>query len=473
MLSPPRREDDSPRARRPHATLLVFVALGLAMQGCAVGRPLPPRTAIDAALDPPPPLQARPSPELGGRLPDVQREIEDIGHLTYDDAALVALAVNPALRSARAERGIAQAQVIEAGLVPNPQFTGALDVPTDGPVAGTNPAYSVELAWELSPLLARGAAVGAERAGLEAVELDVAWQEWQAAEEARLGVVRLAMLERRLALARQTEAAMASQVATLQAAVDAGNATSLELAAAESSLQAASMAALQLVQAQRAARLEWLAALGLPPTSGVRLAEDPHLPAVGKLPDLAVLLDALPEARLDLRGMRRAYDAEDGRVRAEALRAFPAVNVAVRRSVDSSNLGAIGVGVTIDLPVFHRNQGAIALEVATRGQIEERYLARLQDARSQVARAHADLVSVREQAALVQSWVPTIQTLAGASEELLATGNVSIIDLYDLRVRLLDAQLLLLEFRQTELELYLALELASGVPWLSRSGAPR
>lgn len=450
--------------------VVVVSACALTLIGCVSAFPLPRGARLSAVLEPRGAVSVDRSDELGERLGGSD-EIQASQPLTYDGAALAAVALHPELRAARAQRGVGRAQIVQAGILPNPQASGGLDVPTDGPTVGTSVPYSVELSWALSPLVSVGAAVDAEHRGLEAIELDIAWQEWQVAAGARLGVVRLFHLARRLEIARQTEQTMAGQVETLAAAVTAGNATVLELAAAQSTLQGASLAVLQLVQAQRAARIEWLAVLGLPPTSDIQLAADPAVPDHHELPGLQALLAALPDARLDLAGLRRAYDAQEGRARAAALGAFPAISVAIRRTSDTGQLGMVGFGVTVDLPFFDRNQGQIALETATRDQLHEAYLARVQQARSEVARAHADLRSVREQRALVEGWLPTLEQLVDTSGQLVGGGNVSVVDLYDLRLRLLNVQLLAAELRQTELELTVALELASGAPWRSQEEA--
>src|SRR5438105_1875344 len=47
--------------------------------------------------------------------------------LSPEEAGLVAVIVNPQLRAQRDQRGIAAAQLIQAGLLPNPQLTGGVD----------------------------------------------------------------------------------------------------------------------------------------------------------------------------------------------------------------------------------------------------------------------------------------------------------------------------------------------------------
>src|SRR4030081_1940054 len=51
-----------------------------------------------------------------------------------DEAAVLAVLLNPSLRAARHRRSIAEAQLVAAGILPNPELTGAVDVPV-----GKNP----------------------------------------------------------------------------------------------------------------------------------------------------------------------------------------------------------------------------------------------------------------------------------------------------------------------------------------------
>ena len=69
--------------------------------------------------------------------------------LSPDEAAVVAVLLNPALRAARAERGLAAAQLLRAGLLPNPELSGNLEFPiaTEGEVVG----YGVGIFRVLQP----------------------------------------------------------------------------------------------------------------------------------------------------------------------------------------------------------------------------------------------------------------------------------------------------------------------------------
>lgn len=70
-----------------------------------------------------------------------------------DEAALIATYLNPALRSARARRGLALAQITQAGVLPNPQVTYSRDYITGGNTAGTQTAYNFTAGWAVTSLL--------------------------------------------------------------------------------------------------------------------------------------------------------------------------------------------------------------------------------------------------------------------------------------------------------------------------------
>src|SRR5262245_21907170 len=74
--------------------------------------------------------------------------IDGQGGFTPDEIAVMAVIVSPQLRALRDQRGVAQAQVIQAGILPNPQWSYAIDYPhhTDPTaVAAKNSSVS----WDL------------------------------------------------------------------------------------------------------------------------------------------------------------------------------------------------------------------------------------------------------------------------------------------------------------------------------------
>src|SRR6202011_5890302 len=68
------------------------------------------------------PLPTR--PELAGSLAALRHENVNVAApLSVSEVALLAVQNNQDLRAARAQHGVAQAQILQAGLLPNPQVT--------------------------------------------------------------------------------------------------------------------------------------------------------------------------------------------------------------------------------------------------------------------------------------------------------------------------------------------------------------
>src|SRR2546430_5288253 len=70
-----------------------------------------------------------------------------------DDAATIALYSNPALRAIRDRRGLAAAQLIQAGILPNPGGSYARDFVTGCSTAGISDGYNFTAGWEFSALV--------------------------------------------------------------------------------------------------------------------------------------------------------------------------------------------------------------------------------------------------------------------------------------------------------------------------------
>ncbi|PYK27301.1 MAG: hypothetical protein DME52_04495, partial [Verrucomicrobia bacterium] len=101
------------------------------------------------------PVQAEPSIEKIFRVPVSRFQNRSTEQLSLDpgrgigpdEAAAIALYSNPALRAIRDRRGLAAAQVIQAGILPNPVVSYARDFVTGGNTAGTVTGYNLTAAW--------------------------------------------------------------------------------------------------------------------------------------------------------------------------------------------------------------------------------------------------------------------------------------------------------------------------------------
>src|SRR6202011_1733897 len=148
-----------------------------------------------------------------------------------------------------------------------------------------------------------------------------------------------------------------------------------------------------------------------------------HLP----LPSEGELNADLENRRLDLVGLRQGYQSQEQTVRAAVLAQFPKVVLGFSRGSDTTNVHTAGFGVTIDLPVFDRNQGNIAIETATRRKLFDEYTARVFEARSDIATAVADIRSLNRQVAAAEAALPVLQHLVDIAREALDQGAADVL----------------------------------------------
>jgi outer membrane protein, heavy metal efflux system len=81
--------------------------------------------------------------------------------LSPDEAAILAVIANPKLRASRDQRKLAAAQLLQAGILPNPQLSYSLDIPTAGATQGTFTAFNFNPSWEIASIISRGAKIAA------------------------------------------------------------------------------------------------------------------------------------------------------------------------------------------------------------------------------------------------------------------------------------------------------------------------
>jgi outer membrane protein TolC len=394
--------------------------------------------------------------------------------LSPDEAAILAILVNPSLRAQRDRRNLASAQLLAAGILPNPQLTANLDVPMGGNTQGTVNGYGVGLSWDLTALIGRDARKSAAASEAASVDLDVAWQEWQVAQAAKSALYDVAALQAQVAQAELVDRHLAENRTVLQRAVAEHQKTVVDLAAAEAASQDAHAMLLGLQHDLRRQQLMLNQALGVPPEMRIRPDPNLSLPSTVHLPTERQLVDGLESRRLDLLALKQGYESQEETLRAAVLSQFPNINIGFNRASDTSNVHTTGFGVTIDLPIFDRNQGGIATERATRRQLYDEYVNRLFEARSQIAMSLADIHSLSGQIAAAQEAIPSLQRLVNTYRQALDRGNVDVLSYYGARSSLAQKRLDVLKLKQQLAENRIALEIAAGqyVPDEAASSAP-
>ncbi len=445
----------SPR-RMLVATMLVAIT-----GGCGARRPPPGPDPIPAAWSPARTLRARIVHERSVSDDSADVVLDDRDGLAPEEAALLAVDNNPRLVVARTERGLAESELIRAGILPNPRLEGWLGAPTGGNEAVVL-GYGVGLSWNVSPLLAVGARTHAAREHVQSVELDIAWQEWQAAQGARLHTLRAIYLEQELALAEAREERTASLAESLAAAREAGAVTDVEVARAARLLADARVARLDAARAVVEERAALNLALGVEPDVELRLAEAPALRDGAPAPE--ALSAELPERRLDLLALAHAHASSDLAIEAATLAAFPPIEIGILGGTEVDTNSTLGGSLSVGLPFFDRNQDQIAAASAGRARAGAQYEARLAEARADVFRISRTLALVAEQLDAARDAATGAERLSEQARAAAVSGTLSYVAALDLFERSFEAARRAIALERTLAELRVALSIASGRP---------
>jgi cobalt-zinc-cadmium efflux system outer membrane protein len=382
--------------------------------------------------------------------------------ITPDQAAVLAVLLNPMLRAARDQRDVAAAQVFAAGILPNPHLSFSEDVANGGLGATAINAYGIGLNWDIAQLITQDAKVRSAQLQACSIELGIAWQEWQVAQAARTAVYDLIALQEQLALAREIDQRLGENAKLVRDGVVKHEKTLVDQAAADAASQDAHAALLSAERDLRHQRLALNRAIGIEPEVEVKIDPGVVLPSKITLPVRDQLLKGLADRRLDLVALRRGYDSQEQSLRAAVLAQFPKINLGINKQRDNTDVKSIGFTADIELPIFDHNQGDIALQTATRRALFNEYADRRFEARSDVVGALDDIAAIEDLLTVTAEEIPAQQTLVNTYKTSLEKGTVDVLSYYTAVGDLQQKKLNVIKLKQQLVENLIALEIAAG-----------
>jgi outer membrane protein TolC len=382
--------------------------------------------------------------------------------LSPDEAAIMAVINNPKLKAARDKQQIAQAQLLQAGLLPNPELSYDMEFPVGGETEGTATAYGVGLNWDVSSLVTRRARVDAAKNNIKSVNLDIAWQEWQVAEAAKLHFYRSLLAGRQLTAANEALNAQEQYRELIAKGFVLGEKTYKQLSDADSAAQQSQLDVMNIRRAQQKELLTLKQTIGLPPDQKIELQKDVNIPGSANLPSEDELFDGIEDRRLDLLALKYGYQSQEAKVRAAVKAQFPRISLGPTGGRDIENVDTVGFDSAIDLPVFDRNQGNIAVERATRKQLYDEYFQRVSDAKFEIAQALSQIESDTQQIDAIKLYLPVLEGLAENYKKAAENGTVNFPDYYQMLFDLYSKQAELLKLQGSLVDELITLEIASG-----------
>ena len=350
------------------------------------------------------------------------------------ELAAFAVSTNPQLAAARAEVGVRRALLVEAGLLPDPEFGwDAMNNVASELIDGSSSAVDTVSGFGLMfPLLRpgeRGARVGAAEWRAEEARRRVAAAEWSLTRSIHVSYEEVQAAELLLAQTRALTELAESTKDYFERAHDAGAATAIQKNLALGELQAIRLDGVRAGARFRQARQDLNALLGLPPTAELPLGrgEDPSLhEALREAP--ADLTTHAVESRPDLAVLLARYQAAEEGVRLAVSKQYPQV--------------AIGTGFSLSLPFFSRfGRPEIQTAMAQREQVGREFTAAVHAARQEIAAAHMRWEFAEREFELVENeLLPNAEETLELSREAFEAGEMTLLETLALQRALVRAR---------------------------------
>ena len=419
--------------------------------GCEAYEPLP--------LDTAPRLIADPATLIHVGRDGSPADFDPSATLDADAFATLAVENNPDLRAGRADHDVAQAQVLQAGLLPNPQIGGNYGSLLSGP--GTIDSWGASFSQDIKGLITLSAQRSAAEQEARKVDADLLWQEWQVIGKARLLYIDTVEQDKLYDLLLAARSLVAERAERSRHALAAGD---LDLTVAAPDFTALADLDKQVadLDRQRLGRQHEIdALLGLAPDVRLRFRSQVTLPPM----DEATVRRALTELdrrRPDLTALQLGYGSQEEKLRGAILAQFPALSFGGAYGSDTSHIQTFGPQITLELPIFNRNQGNIAIERATRQKLHDEYANRLDAARGEVEAMLRERALLADQRAQLETALAEATRIADQATAAFKTGGIDERSYVDLQMTRLARQQELVALEQQALEQRAAMATLTG-----------
>ncbi len=390
-------------------TSLMFIALA----GCATYHPVPLPSAPDLSTAP-----SLTVPAKQFLLPGLSPHPIPAHGLDRTTVEMLAVFNDPALKAARLQAGVANAQVLEAGLLPDPQLSAGYERSV------RNYGGALSLSEDIQALVTRGARKAAAKATRKQIHLSILWKEWQVAAQASQLFIQIRSGEQVQHVLRKKERLLAHEYQTDRAAMQRGDETSTVVSADLMRLSNAQDSLRKLQSSMNMASHQLDELLGLKPGIHPRLVASASFPAITKA-DFRAAIAALPHRRADLLALKAGYHSQEEKVRKAILAQFPAMSAGLEMNRDPvEGVNSFGPQVNLTLPLFNRNRGHIAIQRVTRTVMRQTYQSRLDSAENQAHELWRANHILAAQLRDLDRQLPILKQRAAAAKRSLQQNNL-------------------------------------------------
>ena len=354
--------------------------------------------------------------------------------LSSDDAATIAVWNNKQLQADLATIGIAHGDLIDAGLLRNPRLDMLIPV-------GAKP-FELILNYPLEVLWQRGRRVEAASKAYEQLATSLIQNGLNAVRDARIAHADLVLAKERLEVGKKSLSLRSRIVELTEARLRAGDISELEAIAARSDRAVASEQFARLSHDVEVANERLRFSLGLArETTGTLAVKGETVMTASPLP-VAELVEKAMSVRADLKAAELAIATAVNRAGWERSRRLALVSGQLSSKEVGTNGLLTGPGLSIELPIFNRNQGLIAradadVEVATRQYLalKQRVAFEVQESRALLLQAQAGLEKVNQEV------LPALRSTVQLADQQYQKGEVAYLFVLEQTRGMIDAQL--------------------------------
>ena len=401
---------------------LILAAALTAMVGCAS---VPP-----AAEVPPPVVENVPHTWSAPPVTENRRLLGDThtsnASLAADEVLAAAIAFNPRMRLARAQRDTGAAGVLAARERANPTLSLSPEHLISA-AAGVSPwVVAVSLVWPLRTAGKRDLAIEQALAADDAALLNAAAEVWSLRTDARSVVCEAEFAWARRALASEEAGLRVDLVTRMEKQADAGIVSRYEVARGRLDRDASTLRLHQSDADVIAARHD-IAGLARLPLSEVELREPGDGCIKGaslrEIVPVAELVARAIGSRLDLRAKLAEFRSADAAWRTEIAKRYPDLALGPGYMYDQGDR-KVTFSLSFELPIHSHNAGGIAKARADRDRViaEAEVLQATIDA--EVAKAADQLAQARAQLTSAQAILQQAQSLLDRDVERERAGEL-------------------------------------------------
>lgn len=369
----------------------------------------------------------------GSKEPAVPEGVDVGDGLSEEEAVAVALWNNAAFQEALTQLGFARADLVQAGMLPNPVLSVLF------PLGPKQLEFAAKLPLEF--LLLRPKRIAAAEFECERVSALLVQGGLDLIREVKKAYAELLLARRAAAVAREESGLRARMAEVFDARLRAGDVSDFEAGHARVEALRGGREAARRAREEEVARERLAELLGLPREQAFALSE----PLEPRGPVRVSVEELLPEAyaaRPDLRAAEYAMEAAAERAGLAALEIFAlsgVVDANDRRGKDGLE---VGPGAEAPVPLFNWNGGGRARAEAEVERAGRHYLT----VRRKIAREVAEAaLRYREAREAREAWeariLPALETALRQTEKAQENGEISILPVLETAARLVEARL--------------------------------